>query len=305
MSFPSAHFEPEFAPIELLPILIPAVLYWLRATHLAQRGRPVPLWRQLCFAGGLLAIALSLIGLGEIADELLWGHMVEHLLIGDIAAILLVLGLTGPLLQPILAIKPLDRLRVLAHPVVALPLWAIDLYVWHLPALYERTLTSPALHAAEHGMFIFFGCLMWMPVLGPLPKPAWFTDAWKVIYVILVRFVGAVLGNVFIWSGAVFYPAYEAGDAAHGIAPLTDQGIAGSIMMGEGMVVTLAVLAWAFLKWAADTDERQRLLDLAEARGIELDEARAARAVAAGQGKHLEERLREGDPEVPGPAPSG
>ena len=112
----------------------------------------------------------------------------------------------------------------------------------------------------------------------------------------VVRFVSTVLGNVFIWSGSVFYPVYEPGDAEHGIAPLTDQGIAGAIMMTEGMIVTLAVLTWAFLKWASDTTERQRLLDLAEARGIELDEARAARAVAAGQGKRLEERLRETDP---------
>jgi putative membrane protein len=303
MILPPAHFEPEFAPIELLPLLIPGLLYWWRATHLAQRGRPVPLWRQVSFAAGLLTIALSLIGLGEISDELLWGHMVEHLLIGDLAAIFLVLGLTGPLLQPILAIKPFDRLRVLAHPAVALPLWAIDLYVWHIPALYESTLSSPPLHALEHGMFIFFGCLMWMPVLGPLPKPAWFNAGWKVVYVIGVRFVGTLLGNVLIWSGTVFYPVYEAGDAAHGISPLTDQGIAGAIMMGEGMIVTLAVLSWAFLKWAADTTERQRLLDLAEARGIPLDEARAARAVAAGQGKHLEERLRAGEPQAPGAGP--
>jgi ribosomal protein L12E/L44/L45/RPP1/RPP2 len=65
------------------------------------------------------------------------------------------------------------------------------------------------------------------------------------------------------------------------------------------------VLSWAFLKWAADTTERQLLLDLAEAQGIELDEARAARAVAAGQSKRLEERLRAGKPEVPGAAGSG
>jgi putative membrane protein len=305
MILPPADFEPEFAPIELLPILIPSLLYWLRASHLAERGRPVPLWRQVSFACGLLMIALSLIGLGAISDELLYGHMVEHLLIGDLAAILLVLGLTRPLLQPILAIKMFDRLRVLAHPAVALPLWAIDLYVWHVPALYEKTLSSPPIHALEHGMFIFFGCLMWMPVLGPLPKPAWFNAGWKVVYMIGVRFVGAVLGNVLIWSGTVFYPVYEASDAAHGINPLTDQGIAGAIMMGEGMIVTLAVLSWAFLKWASDTTERQRLLDLAEARGIELDEARAARAVEAGQAKHLEERLRAEEPEVPDPAGRG
>jgi putative membrane protein len=304
MSVPLAHFEPEFAPFELLPLLIPALLYWWRATHLAQRGRPVPTWRQVSFASGLLLIAASLIGLGELSDELLWPHMVEHLLIGDLAAILLVLGLTGPLLQPILAIKPLDRLRVLAHPAVALPLWAIDLYVWHIPALYQATLTNAPLHGLEHAMFIFFGCVMWMPVLGPLPTPAWFNAGWKVVYVVLVRFVGTVLGNVFIWSGSAFYSQYGPGEAAHNVLPLTDQGIAGAIMMGEGMIVTLAVLAWAFLKWAADTTERQRLLDLAEAQGIELDEARAARAVAAGQSKRLEERLREGGPQAPGPAHS-
>jgi cytochrome c oxidase assembly factor CtaG len=178
----------------------------------------------------------------------------------------------------------------------------MDIYVWHIPALYEATLTSPPLHALEHAMFIFFGCVMWMPVLGPLPTPAWFNAGWKVVYVIGVRFVGTILGNVFIWSGTVFYPAYEPGDAAHDISPLTDQGIAGAIMMGEGMIVTLAVLTWAFLKWASDTTERQRLLDLAEAQGIELDEARAARAVEAGQAKRLEERLRAGEPEVPGRA---
>src|SRR6187200_1981659 len=99
MILPPAHFEPEFAPIELLPLLIPALLYWWRATNLAQRGRPVPLWRQFSFAAGLMTIALSLIGLGELSGQLLWPHMLEHLLIGDLAAILLVLGLTGPLLQ--------------------------------------------------------------------------------------------------------------------------------------------------------------------------------------------------------------
>ncbi len=293
MTVPQAHFEPELAPLELLPIVIAALLYWWRALHLSDRGRPVPAWRQTSFAAGLALVGASLIGLGGLADEVLWAHMLEHLLIGDLAAILLVLGLTGPLLQPILAIKPFDRLRVLAHPAVALPLWAIDLYVWHIPALYEATLSSPPLHALEHGMFIVFGCLMWMPVLGPLPKPAWFSAGWMVIYVIGVRFTSTILGNVFIWSGSAFYPAYGPGEADHGIAPLTDQGVAGAIMMGEGMLVTLAVLIWAFLKWAADTTERQRLLDLAESRGIELDEARAARAVAAGQAKHLEERLRQ------------
>ena len=70
--------------------------------------------------------------------------MGEHLLIGDIAALLLVLGLTGPLLQPILAIRCFNRLRALAHPLVALPLWALNLFLWHIPALYQDASASGA-----------------------------------------------------------------------------------------------------------------------------------------------------------------
>jgi ribosomal protein L12E/L44/L45/RPP1/RPP2 len=64
-------------------------------------------------------------------------------------------------------------------------------------------------------------------------------------------------------------------------------------MMVEGGFVTFGVLAWLFLQWAQQDTERQRLLDLAESRGVPLSEARAARAAAAGQGARLEERIKE------------
>ena len=97
--------------------------------------------------------------------------MGEHLLIGDIASLLLVLGLTRSLLQPILAIRVFNRLQVLAHPAVAFPLWALNLFLWHIPALYQDAYGAAPVHALEHATFLFFGCLMWMPVFGPLPKP--------------------------------------------------------------------------------------------------------------------------------------
>src|SRR3954464_8264065 len=163
MNLPMAHVSGTFAPLEVLPLLVAAVLYAKRSLTLAGRGRPVPLWRQLCFAAGLLTIAIALVSpVAHIGEELVIAHMVEHLLLGDVATLLLVLGLTGPLLQPILAIRFFDWLRVLAHPLVALPLWAINFYVWHIPALYDAAYGGAAAHALEHTLFIFFGCLMWM-----------------------------------------------------------------------------------------------------------------------------------------------
>jgi cytochrome c oxidase assembly factor CtaG len=289
---PIAHATGIFGPLELLPMLIAAGLYAKRSMTLAEKGRPVRLWRQICFAAGLLVIAAALITpLSDVAEELVIAHMTEHLLIGDLASLLLVLGLTGPLLQPILAIRFFDRLRILAHPAVAMPLWAVNMFFWHVPALYDAAYGTAPVHFLEHTTFIFFGCLVWMPVFGPLPMPRWFTAGWKVVYVIVMRLIATVLGNILMWSGTVLYDRYAAGELHYGISPLTDQSIAGVVMMVEGTFLGLGVLAWFFFEAAREGIEKQRLLDLAQDRGIELDPQRAQRAVAAGQAERLERQL--------------
>jgi putative membrane protein len=249
----------------LLPLNLAALValgYALRARELAGRGRGVPAWRQACFFAGLavllVALASPLDGAGE---HVFWLHMVQHLLLLDAAALLLLLGLSGPLLRPLLAVPGVSWLRVLASPLVALPLWALVLYAWHLPALYEAALGSEALHMLEHLSFLAAGLAIWAAVLEPLPGPAWFGAGAKAAYVLVVRTLGAILASVFIWSGEPLLPGYAAGEREWGIAPLTDQAIAGAIMFVEGAVVTLAVFAWLFLRWSREAELRQSLLE--------------------------------------------
>jgi cytochrome c oxidase assembly factor CtaG len=284
---------PILAPLQATGVVVLAFMYLRRAATLAARGTPVPTWRLVCFLTGLILIIAAYVSpLDHISEELLLAHMIQHLVIGDVAALLIVLGLTGPLLQPILAIEFFSKLRFLAHPFVALPLWGLNLYVWHLPVLYEGVLASPSLHVLQHLCFVGFGVLMWMPLFGPLPKPSWFNLPAKIGYLIAVRLLGTVLGNVFLWADTDFYPVYSEGREYWGISALADQGTAGTIMLTEQGLVTFAVLAWLFLEWARQDTERQRLLDLADREGVELDVERAERAVAAGSSKRLEDRLR-------------
>jgi putative membrane protein len=284
----STHLEDV---LQLAPLLLIALPYRLRVRTLSSTGHPVPGWRQGCFYGGLLLIAIALASLGEASEDLLYMHMVEHLLIGDLAALLIVLGLTGPLIAPILKIKLFDRLRALSHPAVAFPLWAIDLYLWHAPALYQAALRHTGVHVLEHAMFLGCGVNMWMCLAGPLPMPAWFGNLGRLVYIVAVRLAGTVLGNIFLWSGTVFYPFYSRGDAVHHISPLADQNIAGAIMMVEESFLTLGLFCWLFLRAAREGEERQNLLDYAQLHGLDLSEARAARAVAAGRGAELKRRL--------------
>ena len=103
-------------------------------------------------------------------------------------------------------------------------------------------------------------------------------------------FAGAVLGNVLIF-GDVFYRVYDPGRARWGVGAASDQAMAGGLMMIEGSVLTICLLAWLFLKTAQQTDERQELVEFARGNGVELTDSRAARAVAAGRGDELRERI--------------
>jgi cytochrome c oxidase assembly factor CtaG len=116
----------------------------------------------------------------------------------------------------------------------------------------------------------------------------------RLVYIIAVRFTGAVLGNVFVFGGTVFYDVYAAGERAHGVSPAGDQNAAGAIMMVESSLLTLGLFAWLFLRAAREAEERQELLELAQARGVDLTEARAARAVSAGRGAELRRRIERG-----------
>ena len=295
MLAPLAHVGTgSWEPLQLLPATLAAGAYAIRARTLSRQRRPVPVARQACFFAGILLIFAALVSpLAHLGGELIAAHMAQHLVLADLAALLIVLGLTGPLLQPILAHRTMQRLRVLFHPAVALPLWALNLYVWHLPALYQAALTSQPVHALQHASFIGFGVCMWMALLGPLPAPSWFGNGARLVYVVAVRLAGALLGNVFIWSGSVFYPDYRRGQAYWNISPLQDQGIAGTIMMVEGSVVTIVLIGWLFLKTAREAEERQELVEYAERHGLELSDRRAARAVGAGRGAELRRRLEE------------
>jgi putative membrane protein len=281
-----------FEPLQLLPPFAALLAYAVRARTLARQERPVATGRIASFALGIALIVGGLTTpLAHMGEELVAAHMAQHLLIADLGALFVVVGLTGPLLQPLLATRLAHSLRVLAHPIVAFALWALDLYVWHLPALYEASLSSPAVHALQHTTFVFFGVTMWFALLGPLPQPEWFGNGAKLLYIVAVRLTGALLANVFVWSESVFYPAYRPGQADWDITPLEDQGLAGTLMMVEGSIVTVVLLGWLFLKTARESEERQELVELASARGLELSERRAARAVAAGRGEELRRRL--------------
>jgi putative membrane protein len=272
----------SFEPLQIVPTVVVAVLYLRRSRTLARRGQPVPRWRQVAFGTGIVLTVLALNSpidaLGE--EHFFFIHMLQHVILGDLAPLCFVCGMTGPLLRPVLALPVVDRLRVLAHPMIALPLWAADLYIWHIPFLYDGALHHTAVHAFEHFLFFTCGCLMWEPVIETLPAPVWFGTGVKLGYIAVVRLIETILGNIFIWSSTAFYTVYRH-PPLWGITPSHDLNLGGIVMMGEGSIVTIAMLVWLFLKLAAESELRQQLLEQG------LDPRQVRRAVRYGRAGNL------------------
>jgi cytochrome c oxidase assembly factor CtaG len=273
-----------FDPIQLTGLALLGFVYYRRVRTLAERGTPVETWRQWSYGSGLallfIVLASPVDALGE--KQFLFVHMIQHIVIGDLAPLLMVAGLTGPILRPLLAyIHPLRRLF---HPVVALLVWASLLAFWHIPFFYEAALHHAWAHALEHICFFVGGTLIWVPLLETLPMPEWFGTGMKMGFIVVVRVYESILGNIFVWANKPFYSTYV--HAAHrpwNLTAVNDQRIAGSIMMVEGSFVTLLVLAWFFMRLASEGELRQRLLESG------LDPRAVRRAVRYGRAQEMEQ----------------
>ncbi len=268
---------------ELVFAVVAVSLYAVRAGQLGDR---LPRWRVICFFSGIFTLTFAVSSpidpVGE--NGLFFVHMIQHMLLGDLAGLLLVLGVNGPMLRPLLHMRWVQALRHLTHPVVAFILWAAVFVGWHIPFLYAASLDNEVVHAVQHVSFITAGILIWAPVFEVFPAPEWFGSGAKVVYLIGVRSVDMVLSNIFWWSGTVLYPRFEDTAPLWGISAKADQVHAGTVMMAWTGTVTMVVATIFFFRMAKESAVRQALIEGG------VDPARARRAVRYGRGEVLAKR---------------
>jgi cytochrome c oxidase assembly factor CtaG len=271
-------------PIPLAAIAVGCLAYIARLRALRSRRVPVPRMKQLALAASVVVLIVAVASpIDRIGEERLFSvHMLQHLLIGDLAPLLVVLSLSGPLLRPLLAAPLASRLRFLAQPLIALPLWAMNLTIWHVPLLYDAALERPALHAVEHALFFTGGVFLWATILEVLPGPRWYGTGAKLASLAIVWLVGGLLANIFLWSSHAFYLSYRSAPRLWGLTAVADQRIGGGLMLLEMTVVVLPVSLLLGLRWLRESDRQQQLIEAG------WKPARAARAVRYGAEADLE-----------------
>ena len=261
----------SFDPAVILLIAAATALYVRAVRVLGLRGYEVPFAQQAAWHAGMALTALGLLspvdGLGE---ELLSAHMAQHLLIADLAAPLLLVGVRTPVLQFLLprpVLVPLARrrglrraFRFLRRPVVAIPIWVLTLYGWHLSFAFEAALADPLLHAVQHESFVAASLLVWWAPLEPKRRRLR-GELWKAGHVLGARLAGMFLGMAFLILRSPAYEGFYGGAARqHGLSPLSDQQLAGGMMLSLDLLVMLFAVGFFFWRSAQDHDlaERQR-----------------------------------------------
>jgi putative membrane protein len=205
--------------------------------------------------------------LGE--DYLFSAHMLQHVLLGDVAPLLLLLSLSRVIMRPATRrLMALERaLGRFAHPLTGLFTWLVLMYLWHVPALYEAALDHGAVHVLEHACFFAAGVAVWWPLIQPVPMRRRMTGLWPLAYIGVAKFGLAALGLYLTWSSNVLYHYYEGVPRIWGLSPIEDQNVGGAIMMVEQSLTFVLVLVAVFVRMLsqseADQRRRERLEDAA------------------------------------------
>jgi cytochrome c oxidase assembly factor CtaG len=205
----------------------------------------------LCFAGALALLAVAFwtplhhLGL----HYLLSAHLLQNVILAEWAPLLAVLGVSAPMAE---AVARARTWRLLTHPAVALPVWLVDYFVWHVPAIYDAALGHQSwLIHLEHACYFATGILVWWPLVQDVPRRL--PSGARAAYAFAAFVLASPLGLLFALLPKAIYPFYvHARPRVWGLSPLADQQIAGVTMASEQAVVLFVVFLYWFRRFLAE-----------------------------------------------------
>jgi cytochrome c oxidase assembly factor CtaG len=246
-------------------LLIALSLAYGRGWLLA-RGPGVPhppgYGRLALFVAGVVTVVAALESpLDILGTQLMVMHMLQHVLLLDIAPILFILSLTKGILRPITrrltAVE--TRAGAFAHPAFAVLFYVFVMALWHLPTMYDVALRYENVHLIEHVCFGLAGGLYWWHLLSPIRSRLRLDGMGPVLYMVVTKLLVGVIGVILAFSPHSIYPFYQHHPDYWGLSPGVDQNLAGVVMALEQSIVMGIALAWLFVRMLGESErEAQR-----------------------------------------------
>jgi cytochrome c oxidase assembly factor CtaG len=258
-----------FAPGVLIALAGYAVIYGLRWRTSRREGgaRAAGTWRAVAWAGGITCLFVALVSpLDVLGEQMASFHMVQHLLIADIAPILLTLALTKHILRPLTRrIHWLERKAgPFGHPAFGVVAYVGAMWLWHVPYMYDAALKHSGVHVLEHLTFAAAGLIYWWHLLSPIRSRLRLGGMGPVLYMGTTKIAVGLLGIVLAFAPNDIYTAYP--DVTHlGLSRLDDLHVAGLIMALEQSIVMGIALAYLFVRMLSEADREDERAERYEA----------------------------------------
>jgi putative membrane protein len=260
-------------PIAILALVAASVVYarmYRRATTYSSAVGPGH-WAP--YAAGIAVLAVALLSpLDAIGDRwLLSAHMLQHVLLSDVAPALIVLGLRSPVLplglaRPALrAVAPGGRwgraLALVTSPWVAIPLWALATWAWAIPAMFDFAAQHALVHALEHATLFYTGLALWWLIVDPLPRARLRPNGERLALLGFTRLASAAICVPLTWMTSVQYPLYASAPRGFGFSTLADQQLAGAGMCFVEFLVFGIAFAAVFISMLGRDESRVTLAE--------------------------------------------
>ena len=213
--------------------------------------------RLTSFLAGMALILIALVSpVDRLAEQLFLMHMTQHLLLLDLAPILVLLGLTKVLLRPLT--RRLVRIEraagPLAHPIFAIVLYVATMALWHVPAMYDAALEIPVVHVLEHVTFAIAGGLYWWHLLSPIRARRRLGGMGPVVYMLATKVLVGLLGIMLAFAPEAIYDFYERSPEYWRLSHETDQAVGGLLMALEQSIVMGVALVFLFVRALGEAD---------------------------------------------------
>ena len=252
-----------FAPSVIVGVAALSAAYlwaWRRARR---PGMPHPpgLGRLALFAASMLCVLVALVSpIDALSDDLLFVHMVQHVLLLDVMPVLLILSLTKGLMRPVTrrVIYVERRAGVLAHPVFAAFFYIGAMALWHVPGMYDLALRNADIHVLEHITFSAAGTLYWWHLLSPIRGRKHLSGMQVVVYMSVSKFFVGMIGIILAFAPHSIYPWYQDHPHYLGLSPTVDQNLAGVVMALEQSVIMGITLVYLVVKMLGDSERDAR-----------------------------------------------
>ena len=213
------------------------------------------------FTAGVLVIFVALLSpIHILSDNYLFSaHMLQHVLLTLVAPPLLILGTPDWLVRPLLRPDWAFRLaRLATHPVVAFGSFSVIFSMWHIPALYNLSVSNHGVHIVEHLVFMAAAVMVWWPIVSTMPELPRLSYPLQIAYLFLLSIAQLILFAPITFSREPLYELYASAPRIWDISVVTDQQLGGIIMKMGGGALFLSLIVVAFFRWFRQEEERRK-----------------------------------------------